>query len=91
MSVIRAVVERDRNHVLDVEDRTHFPAKIRTVFMRDAAVLVDEDSQHAGFAPAAQLHVYNLQAGRGRDPLCYFSNSIDVKCHETSDLLADAQ
>jgi hypothetical protein len=56
--------------------------------MRDSSWLVDEDTQHATFAPAAQLHFYNLQAGRRRDSLCYFSNSIYVKCHETSDLLA---
>jgi hypothetical protein len=59
--------------------------------MRYSAGLVDEDPQHASFAPAAQLDFNYFQASRGRDSLCYFPNSINVKCHETSDLLADAQ
>ena len=56
--------------------------KLRAVFVRHPAGLVDEDPQHAGLAPAAQLNLDHFQPAGGRHALRNFPNSIDLKCHE---------
>src|SRR3974377_1006295 len=61
--------------VFDVEDRPHFPAKVRAVVVGHSTRLVNLNPQHPGLTPAAEPHFDPFQAAGAPPPL---SNLLDL-------------
>ena len=82
----KAAAEDTRDRVLDIDDGSDLAADVGAILVRHPAGLVDEDAQHAGFPPTAQLDLDHLQAQRSRHALRYRPDWFDVNSHKTSGL-----
>ena len=87
---------RSRYYVFDVEDRAKLSAEVRAIFVRNSGHriascrgLVEKHAQHASLASTQVLDVEDLESAGGCDPVRDSPHAIDVKRHESNNLLAD--